>query len=119
MFIRTNGQAADCANYANASHGFVNRIVDPVECIAGARAKQLRSGLHDELGAWISLLFGHDLGKLGIDGVQKVAIGLTGEPVPPTTGIGAIVMRKSQRFRAAAASLSASRSQLSIRWIPR
>ena len=29
---------------------------------------------------------------------QNVAIGLIGDPVPPTIGIGAIVNRKSQRF---------------------
>ena len=46
---------------------------------------------------------------------QKVAIGLIGDPVPPTIGIGAIVNKKSQRFRAEVAWLKASRSQLSIR----
>src|SRR5205814_3499685 len=46
-------------------------------------------------------------------GCQNVAIGFTGEPVPPLTGIGATVNKNSHRLRLAAASLSASRSQLS------
>jgi hypothetical protein len=46
-------------------------------------------------------------------GGQNVATGLTGEPVPPSTAKGATVSRKVQRSRAAAASLTASRSQLS------
>src|SRR5438309_6335844 len=49
---------------------------------------------------------------------QNVAIGLSGDPVPPLIGSGAAVTRNSQRLRAAAASLRASRSQLSIKWIP-
>ena len=49
---------------------------------------------------------------------QNVAIGLTGEPVPPRIGSGATVSRNSHRFRAAAASASASRSQLSNRCTP-
>src|SRR5262249_56903608 len=50
---------------------------------------------------------------------QNVAIGLSGDPVPPLIGSGAAVKRNSQRLRAAAASLNASRSQLSIKCIPR
>src|SRR5437667_4669577 len=46
---------------------------------------------------------------------QNVAIGLSGDPVPPLMGSGAAVSRNSQRLRAAAASLRASRSQLSIK----
>jgi hypothetical protein len=46
---------------------------------------------------------------------QNVAIGLSGEPVPPRMGIGAAVSRNSHRLRAAAASLKASRSALSIK----
>src|SRR5258708_7277669 len=49
---------------------------------------------------------------------QKVAIGLSGDPVPPTTAIGAAVNRNSQRLRAAQASLKASRSQLSKIYTP-
>src|SRR5262249_62187147 len=49
---------------------------------------------------------------------QNEAIGLSGEPVPPVNGIGAAVSRNSQRLRFAAASLKASRSQLSKRFTP-
>ena len=44
---------------------------------------------------------------------QKVAIGLSGDPVPKGTDSGAAVKRNSQRLRDAAASPNASRSQLS------
>src|SRR5262245_66264320 len=49
---------------------------------------------------------------------QNVAIGLSGEPVPPVNGIGAAVSRNSQRLRFAAASLKGSRSQLSKIFTP-
>ena len=49
---------------------------------------------------------------------QNVAIGFIGDPVPPLIGNGAAVSKNSHRFRAAAASLRASRSQLSIKWMP-
>ena len=45
-------------------------------------------------------------------------MGLSGDPVPPTSGTGAAVSRKSHRFLFAAASLKASRSQLSKMFIP-
>src|SRR5215469_12135498 len=44
---------------------------------------------------------------------QKVAMGLNGDPVPPSTGNGATVNRNVQRFLAAAALATASRSRLS------
>ena len=44
---------------------------------------------------------------------QKVAMGLSGDPVPPSTGSGAAVIRNSQRFSRRAVALRASRSQLS------
>ena len=50
----------------------------------------------------------------GSTDVVNVAIGFIGDPVPPFGG-GAAVSRNSQRLRAAAASLRASRSQLSIK----
>jgi hypothetical protein len=53
------------------------------------------------------------------EGPQNVAMGFAGEPVPPRIGSGAAVSRKSQRLRSAAASASASRSQLSNRCTPR
>ena len=49
---------------------------------------------------------------------QNVAIGFNGDPVPPFTGIGAALTRNIQRFRFAAASPSASRSQLSKIGVP-
>src|SRR5262245_27137624 len=51
-------------------------------------------------------------------GAQNVAIGLIGEPVPPTTGSGAALNMNSHRLRAAAACASASRSQLSNSGMP-
>ena len=50
---------------------------------------------------------------------QNVAMEFAGEPVLPRIGGGAAVSRKSQRCRAAPASASASRSQLSKRCTPR
>src|SRR5437879_3549148 len=50
--------------------------------------------------------------------LQNVAIGFIGDPVPPRIGSGAAVNKNSHRLRTAAAALRASRSQLSIRWIP-
>ncbi len=50
---------------------------------------------------------------------QKIAIGLTGDPVPPGTRSGATTSMNSQRFRPAAVSAAASRSRLSSRFIPR
>src|SRR5207237_562456 len=44
---------------------------------------------------------------------QNVATGFNGDPVPPPTVNGAAVIRNSQRCSRLAASLSASRSQLS------
>ena len=49
---------------------------------------------------------------------QNVARALSGNPVPPVTGTGAIVSMNSQRFNFAAVVLSASRSWLSRRWMP-
>ena len=49
---------------------------------------------------------------------QNVAIGLSGDPVPPGTANGAAVNRNSHRPCAAAASATASRRQLSKRWMP-
>ena len=48
-----------------------------------------------------------------------MAMGFTGEPVPRGIGNGAIVTMNSQRFRAAAASLSASKSARSRTPMPR
>jgi len=45
--------------------------------------------------------------------LQNVAIGFSGDPVPNGTAKGAAVNKKSHRFRFAAASLNASKSQLS------
>ena len=53
-----------------------------------------------------------------VAGAQNEAIGLTGEPVPLGIGNGATVNMNSHRFRAAAASLNASKSARSRRWIP-
>ena len=50
---------------------------------------------------------------------QKTAIGFNGEPVPPRIGSGAAIKRNSHRSLSAAASASASRSQLSSMWTPR
>ena len=47
-----------------------------------------------------------------------MAIGFSGEPVPPFTGIGAAVSINSQRFSWAAISASASRSMLSKMFVP-
>ena len=44
---------------------------------------------------------------------QNTAIGFSGDPVPPRIGSGAAISMNSQRLRSAAASPSASRSQLS------
>ena len=55
----------------------------------------------------------------GEGSTQNVPIGFAGEPVPPRMGSGAAVSRNSHRFRAAAASPSASRLQLSKRCTPR
>lgn len=52
-------------------------------------------------------------------GHQNVAIGFTGEPVPPRIASGATVSRNSHRFRFCAASASASRSTLSKMCTPR
>ena len=51
--------------------------------------------------------------------IQNTAIGLTGEPVPRGIGNGAMVNMNSHRLRAAAASLRASKSARSMRWMPR
>jgi len=50
---------------------------------------------------------------------QNIAIGLTGEPVPLGIGNGATINMNSQRLRDAAASLSASKSARSSKWMPR
>ena len=50
---------------------------------------------------------------------QNTAIGFNGEPVPPGIASGANIRRNSHRPLSAAASPSASRSQLSSMWIPR
>src|SRR5215467_11909651 len=52
------------------------------------------------------------------DRPQNVAIGFSGEPVPPPTARGAAVIRNSQRCCLLAISLSDSRSQLSKIGIP-
>lgn len=53
------------------------------------------------------------LGARCLDEAQNTASGLSGEPVPPGTGNGAAVSRKSQRPSRAASSATASRSRLS------
>src|ERR1700684_3550839 len=47
-----------------------------------------------------------------------MAIGFIGDPVPPSTAKGAAVNKKDQRFLALAASLRASKSQLSSIGVP-
>ena len=49
---------------------------------------------------------------------QKVAIGFSGDPVPPSTGSGAAVTRNSQRLSRSESFASSSRSQLSKIGIP-
>ena len=50
---------------------------------------------------------------------QKIAIGLTGDPVALGSANGLTVNMNSQRLREAAASLNASKSARSSTWIPR
>src|SRR6185503_15035422 len=49
---------------------------------------------------------------------QKIAIGLSGDPVPPSTGMGPAVSMNSHRCSVAAASANASRSMLSKMFVP-
>src|SRR5204863_10006289 len=49
---------------------------------------------------------------------QKVANGLTGDPVPPSTGSGANVITNSYRFNRRAVATNSSRSRHSMMLIP-
>src|SRR5688572_18393448 len=50
--------------------------------------------------------------------IQKIAIGLTGPPVPPGTASGATTNMNSQRFNFAAMAARASGSKSSINGMP-